>query len=117
MIFVAKLLILLQYISIFAPQKRGFTYWGTQVLIWTNLAFYIAIFFVVIFECTPREKIWNPLTPGTCVDINATFIVTGAWNVFSDIAILLLPLRATWMLQMQTKRKWQVSGIFSAGLL
>ena len=79
--------------------------------------FYVAVFFLVIFECTPREKIWNPLVEGTCVNISATFIVTGAWNVLLDFAILLLPIRAIWLLQMPVRKKWQISAVFGLGLL
>lgn len=117
MIFTAKLLILVQYLRIFAPTRRGFTFWGSHILIWTNLIFYVAIFFVVIFECIPREKIWNPTRRGTCVNINAVFITTGTWNVFSDLCILILPIRAIWLLQMATRKKWQISAVFATGLL
>ena len=117
MIFTAKLLILVQYLRIFAPTRRGFTFWATHFLIWTNFMFYVAIFFVVIFECTPRERIWNPMRPGTCVKINAVFISTGVWNVLSDVSILILPIRAIWLLQMATRTKWQISAVFATGLL
>lgn len=79
--------------------------------------FYVAIFFVVIFECSPREKIWNPTRPGTCIDINSVFITTGVWNVLSDLCILILPIRAIWLLQMATRQKWQISAVFATGLL
>ena len=117
MIFTAKLLILIQYLRIFAPARRGFTFWGSHILIWTNLMFYVAIFFVVIFECIPREKIWNPTRRGTCVNIDAVFITTGVWNVFSDLCILILPIRAIWLLQIATRKKWQISAVFATGLL
>ena len=117
LIFTAKLLILVQYLRIFAPTRRGFTFWGSHVLIWTNLMIYVAIFFVVVFECIPREKIWNPTRHGTCVSINAVFITTGVWNVFSDLCILILPIRAVWLLQMATRKKWQISAVFATGLL
>ena len=117
MIFAAKLLILVQYLRIFAPIRGGFTFWATHFLIWTNFMFYVAIFFVVIFECTPREKIWKPARQGTCVKINAVFITTGTWNVFSDLSILILPIRAIWLLQMATRKKWQISAVFATGLL
>ena len=116
MIFAAKLLILVQYLRIFAPNRRGFTFWATHFLIWTNFRFYVAIFFVAIFACNPREKIWNPMRHGTCVKIDTVFITTGAWNVFSDVSILILPIRALWLLQMAKRKKWQISAVFATGL-
>ena len=117
MIFTSKLLILVQYIRIFAPTKRGFTFWAAHFLIWTNLMFYLAIFSVIVFQSTPREKIWNPARYGTRVRIDTVFIITGTWNVFSDVSILILPIREIWLLQMATRKKWQISAVFATGLL
>ena len=52
---------------------------------------------------------------GSCVKINATFIVTGAWNVVSGVTLLIRPVRAIWLLRMSTQRKWQVSAVFLIG--
>ena len=64
-IAIAKLAILLQYKRLFVAHKRDFVFYGIHVLIWTNLLFYFIETFLEIFACSPREKIWNPLTPGT----------------------------------------------------
>ncbi|KAL8744111.1 MAG: hypothetical protein Q9190_003612 [Brigantiaea leucoxantha] len=116
-IFLAKLVILTQYLRIFAPFKKGFTYWATHILIWSNALFYIATFFVVLFQCIPRTKIWRPSVSGRCIDIDAEIITNGAWNVASDIAILLLPIRAIWQLKLSRRKKLEVSGVFAIGLL
>ena len=79
--------------------------------------FYLAIFFVVVFQCTPREKIWNPARHMTCVKIDTVFIITGTWNVFSDVSILILPINEIWLLQMATKKKWRIPAVFATGLL
>lgn len=62
-IAIAKLAILLQYKRLFVAHKRDFVFYGIHVLIWTNLVFYFIETFLEIFACSPREKIWNPLTP------------------------------------------------------
>ena len=102
----------------FSPTRTGVVYVVTHILIWTNLAFYVAIFFAVLFECTPLEMIWNPLlTTGFCVNRNAELIAAGAVNTISDLLILILPLWAIWHLQMAMKNKLGISAIFATGVL
>ena len=117
-IWLAKLSVLLQYMHIFTPtKKQGIVYWSIQFLIWANFLFYLTDTFVVIFQCRPRAKIWNFLLPGSCLNGTANFIVTGAWNVFSDFLILALPLYAVWHLKMPLRRKLSVGAVFATGLL
>ncbi|KAL8724362.1 MAG: hypothetical protein Q9166_007998 [cf. Caloplaca sp. 2 TL-2023] len=115
-VWLAKLVILLQYLHIFCPTRRGFLFWAIQTLIWSNFIFYFADIFVMIFICSPREKIWNFLLPGHCLNAMANLITTGAWNVFSDVMILILPFYAIWHLQMPLKRKASVGLVFASGL-
>ena len=79
--------------------------------------FYSAETLVVIFECIPRQKIRKPSTPGHCIDVRASFIVTAVINVISDFSILLLPLKSIWGLHMQRKRKIALSAVFATGSL
>ncbi|CAF9908703.1 MAG: hypothetical protein ALECFALPRED_004904 [Alectoria fallacina] len=115
-IAIAKLAILLQYKRLFVAHKHNFVFYGVHVLIWTNLVFYIIETFLEIFACTPREKIWNPLTPGHCIGIENNYIAVGAWNVLSDFSILILPMVAIWNLQMANTRKIGVAAVFATGL-
>ena len=117
LIFAAKLLILLQFKNLFVPRQRSLIYWFIQLLIWSNLIFYLIDTFVLAFACTPRTKIWDPSVPGHCLNYNLNYIITGAWNIFSDFSILLLPLYSIWQLQLPMKKKLDVSAIFATGLL
>ena len=117
-IWLAKTALLLQLMHIFAPTKSGRLYWIIHALIWGNLIFYTGIFFSQVFQCVPREKIWDrPAMPGHCININAMFLVTGSVNVLSDILILVLPLWATWRLQMDLKHKAGIMAVFGTGFL
>ncbi|KAI4117586.1 MAG: hypothetical protein LQ345_002217 [Seirophora villosa] len=115
-ILLAKLPILLQYIRIFMPSRSGPIYLATQTLIWTNLLFYIAFAFAVIFQCTPRAKIWNHDVSGSCINVQALFLVGGSWNVLSDFAILILPVAPIWRLQVSRRKKIGISLVFGTGL-
>jgi len=117
LIFVTKLSLFLLYLRVFAPSRKGSTYRIIHLFIWFNVAFYLANFFLKIFQCIPRSRIWDPDTPGHCININIPILVTAAINVLSDIMMLVLPIVCVWRLQMTTRRKIGISAIFAAGVL
>lgn len=116
-IFAAKVSILLQFLRIFVPTRKDATYWAIHFLIWTNLFFYTIVTFVFIFQCSPREKIWNPRVSGKCLNTNLVFLISGAWNILSDVSILVLPIHSIFKLHLPLRRKIEVSAIFAIGLL
>ena len=119
-IFFIKLSILLQYLRIFRPTRQGnlFLFVGIHVCIWSTFLFYFVDTIFEIIMCLPREKIWNPLmTTGHCFDTNAAFQATGIFNVLSDFAILLLPIRTVWRLKVSLRKKIGIIAVFSAGFL
>lgn len=96
-IFLVKMSILVQYLQMFAPHRTvdKFMFWGSWSVILTSFAFYTADTFLTIFACTPRENIWNQFNPGDyCIDYHAVIFATGFFNIISDLAILLLPVRS-----------------------
>lgn len=87
-----------------------------QFTLWSIFLFYLILMFFTIFQCSPRENIWNKLaTTGYCYNIDAIDKATGVINVITDFAILILPLSSIWKLQMTTKRKVLVLGVFAIG--
>lgn len=48
------------------------------------LASLVATIPIIIFECTPIKKLWQPTIPGHCVDITKFFIGGGSINVILD---------------------------------
>lgn len=119
-IFVVKLSILLQYLRIFVPTRRGNLgmYIGLCVVFGSHLAFYIVVTFFQIFSCSPREATWNKLIAHKhCFDLPAMFVASGVVNVVSDLVILALPIYSIWKLQISTRQKIQVSAAFATGFL
>ena len=79
---------------------------------------YLVAAIFAIVQCTPREKIWNPLmTTGYCIDTSAAYLSTAIFNVITDFAILILPMPSLWKLQMPLKRKILTTAIFATGFL
>ena len=54
---------------------------------------------------------------GHCDNTVAWFLSSGLFNVISDFAILILPLRCIHALQLPTRRKIMIGMVFSAGIL
>ncbi|KAI1260206.1 hypothetical protein F5Y18DRAFT_420313 [Xylariaceae sp. FL1019] len=85
-------------------------------LVWANSIFYVAAFFLSLFACVPRAKIWNPEVDGRCIHIHASILATSVVNVVSDTTILIIPIVAIWQLQLRTKAKFGISVVFAVGI-
>lgn len=117
MIYFVKLSILLQFMRIFVPSKTGPAYYFIQSVNWLNLLFYSAYTIASSLNCIPRRKIWEPYTPGKCLDIAKLIIASSIINVFSDLAMFIIPLFCISSLQMPFKRKLGISVVFATGIL
>lgn len=106
---------MLLILRIFCSVERDNGYWLTQGLMAVNTIMYIIYFFVPIFLCSPRSKVWNATEPGHCLDINALYLASAVFNIISDIAMLSVPVYLIWNLQMSTRRKTGVTAIFCTG--
>jgi hypothetical protein len=118
-IFCVKLAILLQYITLLAPNRtvNPFLSIGSRILIVLSAIYYIISLCVSTWACNPREKIWNDLLPGKCLNNNTMILITCLWNIASDIIILLLPARSVWKLRIPTKKRIAIVLLFATGLL
>lgn len=114
-----KIAILVNWLRIFVPSgQRDSNWWTLQILIWTNIIFFVVATFTEIFRCWPRQKIWDPLFEGGSCPINVGVqnIAVSAINFISDTAILAMPQRIIWKLQMSRSRKWGLSLLFVIGI-
>ncbi|KAL8846865.1 MAG: hypothetical protein Q9221_008064 [Calogaya cf. arnoldii] len=84
-------------------------------LIVLNSLFYTVFFFIPIFQCTPRRKIWDEQTPGRCLDVIGLYYTSAIFNTISDIAMLSVPIYLVWNLQMSVRRKVGISFVFCTG--
>jgi hypothetical protein len=119
-IMLLKAAILLDWLRIFVPRgQRNAMFWISHGLIWSNVLFYGVGTIVEIFQCTPREKIWNALyEAGSCpIHMPAHMFASGIINLVSDIMILALPQKVIWKLHISTHNKVGVSLLFAVGIL
>ncbi|KAI1174693.1 hypothetical protein F4777DRAFT_373669 [Nemania sp. FL0916] len=111
----AKLSVLFQIKRIFTTGVRDAVYWVTITSIVANTIFYTALFFSYVFQCWPRERIWNSNVPGHCVSATSSNLAAGILNLISDLEALALPAWAIWHLRMPVKRKLTAFAVFSIG--
>lgn len=72
---------------------------------------------MAFFQCTPVERFWNFEIPGHCMKIPAFFLAETAFNLATNVVILLLPMPMVWHLQMALRRRLLVIGIFATGTM
>ncbi|KAI0398286.1 hypothetical protein F5Y17DRAFT_411758 [Xylariaceae sp. FL0594] len=113
---ITKISILILYRRVFSPHRSSRFDIAIVTMIVILAGFYIAITLAKIFECNPREKIWNPSVPGTCLEIKNILNASGGFNAATDHLILLLPIHAVRKLQMPTSKRVFVVLAFTFGL-
>ncbi|KAF4629254.1 hypothetical protein G7Y89_g8897 [Cudoniella acicularis] len=81
-----------------------------------NVAWEIFAFFSALFQCTPIEKVWNPLMKGgVCINYYKWFLTMAISTFLLDIIILLLPMPILYQLSLSTNRKVLVAVLFLCG--
>jgi hypothetical protein len=113
-----KAAILLEWTRLFAPY--GISPWFSRtayILLTINVIFYSSGVIASASSCRPYKRIWDRTVPGKCINTFILDMASSGINVSLDIAILLLPQKLIWRLQMTMKRKIGTSIIFGIGVL
>jgi hypothetical protein len=85
-------------------------------LMFVTIGLMIAIFFSVVFVCSPVEFNWNPnITNGKCFDKRPFSIWTASVAIFTDILVLALPFWIFLGLRMARKAKIALLCVFALG--
>ena len=110
-----KISILLMYRRIFAVAVDSFRQQslalGVIVVLW-----WLSGTTATAVYCVPLQQFWvGPSAGGYCWNYNIFWMVMGAIEVVIDTAILLLPVRMVWPLQLNLQNKIFVIGIFLLG--
>lgn len=116
MIGLAKISVLVFYRRVFSPIRWSWFDITIVGLIALMAGFYTSITIAKIFECDPREKIWNASVPGHCVEISMILNISGGFNTITDYIILLLPVQAVSQLKITQRKRLLVILAFTFGL-
>ncbi|KAH8724612.1 hypothetical protein GQ44DRAFT_772951 [Phaeosphaeriaceae sp. PMI808] len=108
-----KLIVVLLYLQILTTKYERIAAKAVVVLVSaTWLAFTVA----AIFQCTPFEFNWNKTVGnGRCFNIEAYWNSSSIPNIFTDLAVIMLPLRTVWALKISTGRRMGLLLIFMIG--
>lgn len=85
-------------------------------------AYWLSTIIRMFFLCTPFAALWEPTllqtVPGAhCLDLMAVYVSVSIINLVLDFTLFLLPMPLLWNLQMNTRRKLMLMGIFGLGFL
>ncbi|XXG96026.1 hypothetical protein Hte_002303 [Hypoxylon texense] len=74
--------------------------------------------FSFLFQCSPVEKLWNPMVPGTCwPNLNSVVgMLASAYSGFMDFVLALLPWSFILNLNLRRKEKIGVAAAMSMGI-
>ncbi|KAM7216426.1 hypothetical protein V8F06_008139 [Rhypophila decipiens] len=87
---------------------------GTIIL---HAVFFLVCFVVTLAQCQPLSKMWDitKTADGTCIDTTAFFYFTSAFNILTDIWILVLPIKTLRSINRPTREKYALFLIFGVG--
>lgn len=111
-----KIAVILSYRRIFSLSTFSMLSWAMIGLtaIWT-----FAFFTANLLQCLPISENWDRFgqTPGACIHTTMMYLAQAWSDVFTDVAILSMPLPWIWKLQMAPMRKICVVLLFQLGAL
>jgi hypothetical protein len=90
--------------------------WRAKATAGVVFAYWVACILTICLLCRPVSWNWDQSTPGTCGNITAIELFSGAFNMTVDIWVVYLPLPTIWKLQLTPQRKWALTAAFSLGL-
>ncbi|KAL8994020.1 MAG: hypothetical protein Q9169_005899 [Polycauliona sp. 2 TL-2023] len=76
-------------------------------------AWMIAVILAQLLQCKPVPKFWDPTIPGTCLNTNPLYLSNSIINTAIDFLVLLLPIPMIVRLQVNTRTKLILAGIFT----
>ncbi len=88
---------------------------GLYSLAAVSIVLGLGTFIGCIFECDLTTLYWDRTSYGLCINMEAFLLSTAILNLFTDIAILILPISVVWKLQIKKSQKVAISGIFLLG--
>lgn len=81
-----------------------------------NLAYFVAVVLTCCLICRPFAFLWDQSIHGSCGDQKSFDLFIGVFNLLMDLTTVSLPMPVLWGLQMRTKKKLIIIGMFSMGV-
>lgn len=108
-----KCSILCQFFRFFIEPKARATCW---IALGTVATFGVCTMFGSIFACAPIAFFWDKKVPGGhCIDLLAFWFMHAAFNIVSDLVIIILPIPVLIPLSLPCRQKYALILIFILG--
>jgi hypothetical protein len=108
-----KLLVVLLYLHILTNKYERM---AAKVLVMLILATWFSYTIAAMFQCTPFAFNYDKTVPnGKCFNVAAYANSSSVPNIFTDLAVLVLPLRTVWGLKISVGRRVGLLIIFLIG--
>ena len=92
-----------------------------RIAIYVTAVFCILVGVVAILTnllmCHPVAKFWNSSLEGHCISQLGVWFSNATLNILTDAMIFLLPMPALKKLQLPTRQKYGLMGVFALGVL
>jgi hypothetical protein len=108
-----KLLVILLYLHILTNKYERI---AAKVLIALTFATWLSYTIAAMFQCTPFAFNWDKtVANGRCFNVELFANSSSVPNIFTDLAVLVLPLRTVWGLKISVGRRVGLLIIFLTG--
>lgn len=81
-----------------------------------NLAYFTAVVLACCLICRPFAYLWDQSIDGFCGNQKSLDLFIGVFNLLMDVTTVALPMPVLWGLQVGTRKKLIITGMFSMGL-
>lgn len=109
-----KLAVLALFLRIFPTKGVRYSCYATGTIL---ILAWIINEFTLIFQCTPRAKLWNHSLPGHCNNVEAHIRYASVPNIFTDVVMLIIPIPPVLRLHAPLKTKIAILSTFAIGSL
>ncbi|OAL01627.1 hypothetical protein IQ06DRAFT_272352 [Phaeosphaeriaceae sp. SRC1lsM3a] len=109
-----KVSIILQYQRIFTTREMRIPLY---IAMFICVAWGVTTFFTSIFSCVPVNAYWRVLEKATakCIKDETLWFTNAGINIFTDLMVAILPVKALWGLQIPKRQKIALVGILTIG--
>ncbi|KAL9585096.1 MAG: hypothetical protein Q9212_001722 [Teloschistes hypoglaucus] len=94
--------------------------WFLYFIAVSNVIINIDQMILILLQCSPSRKLWNPSVPGTCYHIRRTNNVgyfQGSWAAASDLALAVYPVVVFWSLKIGMRVKIGLCFLMAGGFV
>ncbi|KAL8667910.1 MAG: hypothetical protein Q9202_000375 [Teloschistes flavicans] len=94
--------------------------WFLYFIAVSNVVINIDQMILILLQCSPSRKLWNPSVPGTCYHIHRTNHVgyfQGSWAAASDLALAVYPVVVFWSLKIGMRVKIGLCFLMAGGFV